>query len=754
MEEHQKPIVQVLQKHFDISNPTISGMEGYESKNYKIECTDQCYVLKIYDASVANKASIDGETHILTKLQNLKGYNFPVPIKSNSGANWIEESDTLYRLLSFVTGTFLGNIPRNKSMAHELGAFLAQMDTMTIEMYDAPTMAKQPPWDLRHFYKNEPLIKYIPNPKHRSLVTYFYLQFKEMVLPHQEELRMGIVHNDANEWNVLTCNNSISGIIDFGDMCHTWTINNLAVAITYYMMGQENPLEYAVELIEGYHALRPLDVLELDVLYYLIAARLCTSVCNSAYAKKQNPDSEYITISEESAWNLVHVWLTINPIAAQNTFRKAAGYPPLQTNALEKQLELRKQFISNSLSLSYTAPIHMVRSAFQYMYDAKGNTILDAYNNIMLVGHCHPKVVQAAQRTFARLNTNTRYVYDELQSYSEKLLSKFPDSLNKVFFVNSGSAASDLAIRLAQTHTKKRKVMVMEHGYHGNTRLGIDISHYKYGHKGGPGKRDYILEASIPKIFGAGFGSEAEATKFYVEKTHKEIQNHELEISAFIAEPIIGCGGQVPLPKDYLKNIYPKIRAQGGVCISDEVQVGFGRLGKYFWGYEMYDVVPDIVIIGKPMGNGHPMGAVITTTEIAQSFENGLEFFSSFGGNPVSCAIGEAVLDVIHEEHLDTEAQNTGSYLKGRLKELGKQYPEIADVRGEGLFLGVEIMDEKFQPDTMFAQYLKNGLRMESILIGTDGPADNVLKIKPPLYFNKENCDMLLSQIEKLLQKK
>ena len=729
-------------------------MEGYESRNYKIECEDECYVLKIYDASASSKANIDGESHILANLQNLKHYDFPAPITSNSGTLWIEENNTVYRLLTFVKGDFLGNISRNKTLARELGAFLAQMDTMTIGMYDAPTMAKQIPWDLRFFHKNEPLIKYIPNAKLRSLVAYFFLQFKEMVLPHQEELRMGIVHNDGNEWNVLTRNNSISGIIDFGDMCYTWTINELAVAITYYMMDHENPLEYAVELIKGYHAIRPLETLELDVLYYLIAARLCTSVCNSAYTKKQNPDSKYITISEESAWNLLHLWLTINPTAAKNTFRKAAGFPPVQRNALEKQLELRKQFISNSLSLSYTEPIHMVRSAFQYMYDANGNTILDAYNNIMLVGHCHPKVVQAAQRTFARLNTNTRYVYDELQSYSEKLLSKFPACLNKVFFVNSGSAASDLAIRLAQIHTKKNKVMVMEHGYHGNTRLGIDISHYKYEHKGGPGKKEYIVEAPMPKIFGAGFDSEEEATAFYVEKTEKEIQEHESEICAFIAEPIIGCGGQVPLPKDYLKNIYPKIRAQGGVCISDEVQVGFGRLGNYFWGYEMYNVVPDIVIIGKPMGNGHPMGAVITTTEIAQSFENGLEFFSSFGGNPISCAIGEAVLDVIQEESLDAEAQKTGAYLKSHLMDLGKRFPEIADVRGEGLFLGIEIMDEKLQPDTMRAQYLKNGLREQNILIGTDGPKDNVLKIKPPLYFNHENCNTFISHIEKLLRNK
>ncbi|PIB39109.1 aminotransferase class III-fold pyridoxal phosphate-dependent enzyme [Maribacter sp. 4G9] len=754
MEEWQKSIAKVLQHHFDISKPSISGMEGYESRNFKIVSQENSYVLKVYEATPSNKAEIDGESNNLMQLQELHRYDFPLPLKSKNGTYWIQENDTLYRLLTYVEGEFLGDISRSKTLAHALGVFLAEIDTITIPMYDAPTMAKQTAWDLRHFYKNEKFIAYIPDPKHRSLVEYFFMQFKEKVIPQQGRLRMGIVHNDANEWNVLTRNNSISGIIDFGDMCYTWTINELAVALTYYMMEKEDPLEYAVALIKGYHSIRPLETIELDVLYYLIAARLCTSVCNSAYAKKQNPNSAYIIVSEKPAWKLLHLWLTIHPIAANNAFRKAAGFPSIPTNTLKKELELRKKFISSSLSLSYKEPIHMVRSAFQYMYDDKGNTILDAYNNIMLVGHCHPKVVEAGQRTFARLNTNTRYVYDELQSYSEKLLSKFPDSLNKIFFVNSGSAASDLAIRLAQTHTQKNKIMVMEHGYHGNTRMGVDISHYKYEHQGGTGKKEYILEAPMPKIFGSGFDTEADACTYYAGKTQSEIEKYKSEIGAFIAEPIIGCGGQVPLPKDYLRHIYPKIRAQGGVCISDEVQVGFGRLGKYFWGYQMYDVVPDIVILGKPMGNGHPIGAVITTNEIAQSFENGLEFFSSFGGNPVSCAIGEAVLDVIQEEQLDAQAQQTGSYLKDLLVDLGKRFPELADVRGEGLFLGVEITDENNQPDKKHAQYLKNGLRNNNILIGTDGPQDNVLKIKPPLYFNRDNCNMLISQMEMLLQKK
>ena len=362
-------------------------------------------------------------------------------------------------------------------------------------------------------------------------------------------------------------------------------------------------------------------------------------------------------------------------------------------------------------------------------------------------------MVRAGQRTMAKLNTNTRYIYEELLSYTDKLLSKFPAHLNKVFLVNSGSAASDLALRIAKTHTKKNKVMVLQHGYHGNTQNAIDISHYKYNHSGGTGRKDDVIETEMPKIFGASLASEKEITEHYIALANERIQNNNGNIAAFIAEPIIGCGGQVPLPKTYLKNIYPEIRKQGGLCISDEVQVGFGRLGEYFWGYEMYDVIPDIIILGKPIGNGHPMAAVVTTEEISNSFNNGMEFFSSFGGNPVSCAIGQAVLDVLEEEELPKKAQLVGQYLKQELKTLQTQHKELADIRGEGLFLGVEVLDSDGNAGTDLAAIIKNELRSKFILISTDGPYDNVLKIKPPLYFNKENANQLVNEIDEILKK-
>lgn len=742
----------ILETSFGIINATVTPLEGYDSINFKIESDSGTHVLKKYPFSKVTNELLAAEDAVLNTLSTIETMDFPAAITSITGASTIVEGGFVHRLLSYVDGEFLGNVAHTPTLLRSLGIFLAQLDKKLYDSYHAPIAAKEIQWDLRYFKRNQKYLEYIPDAKDRSLVDYFFVQFDEHIYPIQDQLRRGIIHNDGNDWNVLTKNGKVSGIIDFGDMCHSWLVSEVAIAITYVMMGKTDPLETAAHVIEGFHSIFPLSANELDAIYYLVAARLCTSVCNSAYSKTLRPDSEYITISEKPAWALLKKWLTINPIEAATVFRKAISFPILPKKSVKEQLERRKKFFSDTLSLSYDHPIQMQRSAFQYMYDTDGNTFLDAYNNIMLAGHSHPTVTRNAQRTMARLNTNTRYIYEELLEYSERLLQRFPPQLNKVFFVNSGSAASDLAIRLAMTHTEKEKIMVLEHGYHGNTRIGIDISHYKYEHKGGPGKQQYIIETSMPKAFGSGLADDGTAGSYFAEQTENKIIQHKNAIAAFIAEPIVGCGGQVPLAKGYLKEIYPIIRAQGGICISDEVQVGFGRLGDYFWGYEMHEVVPDMVVLGKPMANGHPIGAVVTTTEIAESFANGLEFFSSFGGNPVSCAIGMAVLDVIENEQLQLHAKVTGDYLKELLRNLQQKHSQIADVRGHGLFIGVEIFDDAGKPNTKLASIIKNELRQKHILIGTDGPHDSVLKIKPPLSFTTADCKILVEAIETILR--
>jgi len=748
----------ILREQFGINAIKVERLSGLDNANYRVETQTEKYIFKTYPATQDALSMVEAENNALLFLQNegQKNIQTPIPSKNQSytAIVTINGQECICRMLSYLEGKFLVDVPHTKKLFQTFGKFLARLDLKFQQFTDYRVAARKLKWDIQYLSLSKKYLDNIPNKKDSSIVHYYFKQYEENVVPLLHELRTSVIHNDANELNVLVAQEEVSGIIDFGDMADTFLINELAIAITYACYDKENPLEWAAILIKSYHEILPLQEKELGVLYYLIAARLCISVCISANAREINGDNEYAFVSEKYAWQMLYRWLAINPIAVENCFRQVAGYPAKNTRPVEKIIAKRYEHMSSILSVSYDMPIYMKGAAFQYMYDAYGNTFLDAYNNIPQVGHCHPKVVEAGQRQMAKLNTNTRYLYDSLNEYAENLLSKFPNALNKVYFVNSGSAATDLALRMATIHTGNEKIMVLEHGYHGNTRAAIDVSYYKFNNPKGSGKKEYILVAPIPDTYRGKYTKDnGSAGKSYAEEAIKLIENSETPIGAFICEPIIGCGGQVPLAKGYLKSLYPAIRNQGGICIDDEVQVGFGRVGDHYWGYEAQEVVPDMVILGKPMANGHPMGAVVCTSEISESFEKGVEFFSSFGGNPVSCAIALTVLEVIEEENLQENAKIVGDYYKSLLRGLQTKYPCIGDVRGSGLYLGIEIVkDNSMDHDTQLAQYIKNELRNRRILISTDGPHDSVLKTKPPLRFSKDDALKTVEQIEYILK--
>jgi ethanolamine-phosphate phospho-lyase len=748
----------VLEKIYGIKNAALKNLEGYDSINIRVITEEgQKFVWKQNPDSPLDRAFLEAENLVLLKLAGDLPYNFPVPQKSISDQLLVAaehaEGKTLHRLLTFVEGDFLDRVEHTPELFNSLGTFLARMDKALLEFRHPGIEARRREWDLQHLELTLKYIRLIEDPRKRKLVEYFFLQFNEVVGPKRYSLRRSVIHSDANEQNILTENGRVSGIIDFGDMSYTPLVNEVAIAITYAMLGKDDPVTWAGYVLSAYTAVLPLEKEEIGLLYCLVAGRLCASVCNSAHTKTLKPDSEYITISEKPAWEMLEKWLTLNPIAVTAAFNRAAGFEKEETPDIDRALARRRKVISRALSVSYDEPLKMEKAAFQYMYDAAGNTCLDMYNNIAHVGHCHPKVVRAGQVHMARLNTNTRYLYDQLNDYSERLLAKFPKPLNKIFYVNSGSAAADLAIRLARTHTGRSAIMVLEHGYHGNTATGIEISAYKFESNGGPGQPEHILMAPIPDAYRGSHRGAGAGEKFAAEAADL-LQAGSQVPAAFICEPIIGCGGQVPLPDGYLKTLYPEIRAKGAVCILDEVQTGFGRLGRWFWGFEMQGVVPDIVMLGKPMGNGHPLAAVVATTEIARSFENGMEFFSSFGGNSVSCAVGLAVLDVLEEENLPQNALEIGDYLKANLNDLKKQFPVIGDVRGAGLLLGIEFVKDPdtLEPYAALAGQVKNRLKASRILVGTDGPFKNVIKIKPPLCIDKKDADIFLRALEEALR--
>jgi 4-aminobutyrate aminotransferase-like enzyme/Ser/Thr protein kinase RdoA (MazF antagonist) len=417
----------------------------------------------------------------------------------------------------------------------------------------------------------------------------------------------------------------------------------------------------------------------------------------------------------------------------------------------------RRNLLGPNLSLSYRRPLKIVRGWRQYLYDDAGRAYLDCYNNVPLVGHSHPRVVRAAKEQLGLLNTNTRYLHENVVRYAERLIALLPEPLQVAFFVNSGTEANELALRLARAFTGREDLIVLEHAYHGHTQGTIDVSPYKFFGPGGRGRKEFVHVAPLPDDYRGPYrrGDPEAGLKYasHVGEIVAEMRGHGRGLAAFLAESLPSVGGQIVFPPGYLAEAYAHVRAAGGVCIADEVQVGFGRLGTHFWGFETQEVVPDIVVLGKPIGNGFPLGAVITTRAIAEAFANGMEFFSTFGGNPVGCAVGLAVLDVLAEERLQERALRVGGHSLAGLRALEDHHPLVGDVRGSGLFLGIELVRdrERREPAGEEASYVVNRLRDRGILTGTDGPHENVLKIRPPLVVSESDVDLFVSTLDDVL---
>jgi 4-aminobutyrate aminotransferase-like enzyme/Ser/Thr protein kinase RdoA (MazF antagonist) len=418
-------------------------------------------------------------------------------------------------------------------------------------------------------------------------------------------------------------------------------------------------------------------------------------------------------------------------------------------------LAARRKFLGGSVRVSYREPLKAVRGWMQYLFDETGRRYLDAYNNVPHVGHCHPSVAAAAQRQMNVLNTNTRYLHDTVNRFAESLCATLPAPLRVCFFVNSASEGNELALRLARAFTGRRDMIVLAAAYHGHTTSLIDISPYKHDGPGGQGAPDWVHSVPLADVFRGPYkNDDPQAGSKYaglVGELIDRLGRQGRAPAGFIAESCPSVGGQIFFPRGYLPEVYRHVRRAGGVCIADEVQTGYGRIGSHFYAFEKQGAVPDIVVLGKPIGNGHPLSAVITSAEIAAAFDNGMEFFSTFGGNPVSCAVGETVLRIVQEERLMEHAALVGEKLLNGLNGFRERYPIVGDVRGSGLFLGVELVEDRqtLHPATAAADFIVNRVRELGVLIGTDGPLHNVLKIRPPMPFNNENADFLLDALDR-----
>jgi 4-aminobutyrate aminotransferase-like enzyme/Ser/Thr protein kinase RdoA (MazF antagonist) len=418
---------------------------------------------------------------------------------------------------------------------------------------------------------------------------------------------------------------------------------------------------------------------------------------------------------------------------------------------------IRKERLLPNLSISFRKPLKMVRGEGQWLVADDGRAYLDCFNNVAHLGHSHPEIVEVLAREASRLNTNTRYLHDNLVNYAEALGATLPGDLKVATFVCTGSDANDLALRMVRAKTRAEDMVVVDWAYHGHGAELIDLSPYKYKRAGGLGRKPHVWEAELPDIYRApGDWPVAEHGKRFAESVAHQVEairKAGKRPAAFIAESVPSCAGQIFFPPHYLEEAYRIIRDAGGLCIADEVQVGMGRVGSHMWAFETQGVVPDIVTMGKPIGNGHPLAALVTTPDVAKAFDNGMEYFNTFGGNPVSCAVGLKVLEIIERDRLRDNARAIGDYLLARFRDMQARHDSIGDVRGMGLFLGLDIVTDRSSKAyaTELANLVVNLAREEGVLIGTDGPYDNVVKMRPAMIFTRRDADLLCEVLDHAL---
>jgi 4-aminobutyrate aminotransferase-like enzyme/Ser/Thr protein kinase RdoA (MazF antagonist) len=447
------------------------------------------------------------------------------------------------------------------------------------------------------------------------------------------------------------------------------------------------------------------------------------------------------------------IWAELFPDAVD-----FAGLPPetltRKGRPREELLTRRREKLIRNLSISYQTPMKIVRGEGVYLYDDRGRAYLDCYNNVAHLGHANPEIVEVLTRQAATLNTNTRYLHDNIIAYAEALTATLPERLTVAAFVCSGSEANDLALRLARAHTRRQGIVSLDWAYHGHLTSLIEISPYKYKRKGGKGRPATTEEAMLPDAYRAPADwPRAEIGLRYAQSVADAAARLAAAghpPAAFIAESLPSSAGQIVLPDGYLKAAYQAARAAGAVVIADEVQIGFGRVGSHMWAFTAEGAEPDIVTMGKPIGNGHPMAAVVTTREIAESFHNGMEYFNTFGGNPVSCAVGLKVLEILERDRLREQALTLGNDLLARMARLMAKHEIIGDVRGRGLMLGIELVEDRRTkaPATSAAARLVEFCRTNGVFLGTDGPSDNVIKMRPAMVFTKPDSDFLMQVLE------
>ena len=725
-----------------------SPLESERDRNFLIESDQGAFALKF--ANPAEGADVLALQAAALDHLALVDPGLPVPRSRVTvggdpvGSASIDGIDLPLRMVTFLPGSIVEQGVSSELLRRSISTTLARMG-LALRGFFHPAAGRRLLWDLTHLLSLRSKLHYVPAAQ-RPVIEKWFDTFQDKVAPRLPHLRAQIIHNDFNPDNMLIDPEDpdrVSGIIDFGDMVHAPLIIDLAVAAGYQILGREDPVEIIAGMAAAYHAVSPLEPDELDVLPNLVVSRLVQSLVIGEWRAQLHPDNtEYILAYSDIMWDALQRITALDMEAVVDAVRRSCGMPGVLAPSrgdLASLLERRRLRLGSGMRLSYSQPLHAVAGEGVWLIDSEGHRHLDAYNNVPHVGHSHPTVTAAIARQSATLNTNTRYLVEEVLDYADRLVELFPDDLNVVMFTNSGSEANDLAWRMARTVTGREGMIVTRHAYHGSTALTMATSPEEIGHGT---LEPWVATVPAPDHRVSLDGSIEQAVQ------HLGDNGHQPAAVAF--DTVFSSDGIFEPPDGYFRSAAELVRESGGLFIADEVQAGFGRVGTRLWGFADHDFVPDIVTLGKPMGNGHPIAAVVTTPAIAEEFTRLGYFFSTFAGNPVSTAAAMAVLDVMETEDLPERAERVGSYLRTGLSQLATDHPAISDVRGPGLFTGVEL-SAGGEPDPERARLVVNEMRLRRILIGRTGLHGNVLKIRPPLAFDESHADRLTETLGEVL---
>ncbi|WP_339671940.1 aminotransferase class III-fold pyridoxal phosphate-dependent enzyme [Dasania marina] len=759
-------IKRIALQHFKVQGE-FKRLPSERDQSYRLTADNGTqYIFKVSNAQDA-PADIDFQTQALLHIAQ-QNDALPVPrilptVNAEPCAIVAGQGDDQHvvRLLSFLPGIMIGERAELNTtvLRRNVGATVARLGH-ALRGFFHPNARNSHPWDMMNFMVYREHTHHITNPEIRSLVEAVFDRANSL-MPKLTALRHQVVHQDAHSGNLLINPEQpdhVAGIIDFGDMLYGPLMMELVVACDLMMHRVADPVGDMCDIVAGFDSEFELEEQELDLLYDMIMVRNAITLAVSAWRAAMSPDEPPYVDDIDLYETLITRLHTIGRAEITARFRKACCFPVYSpaigeyqepNPQAETQLKTKRKELLGDPWHFYQQPLHFERARGPWLYEVNGKAYLDLYNNVPQVGHCHPHVARAIGRQAKVLNTNTRYMYQSVLDYAERLVALTPDHIDACIFVNSGSEANDLAVQISRVITGERGAIIVEDAYHGVTDATMDLSPCE-------GRRpDYVAYLGVPCPYRGPHAGKPDMAELYAQDADKaiaQLDQRGFKPSYFMVDTAYCSSGVVDVPEGYLAKVEAKVRAAGGLIIADEVQAGFGRLGQ-MWGHEAHGMKADMITMGKPVGNGHPLGVLMLNKKVLAQFMQTTELFSTFGGNAVSCAAGMAVLDVIENENLIANANSTGDYLRAQLRKLAETQPLIGDVRGRGMLASVEFVTDRISkaPATEQTGQLLELMREQQVLIGSSGPLKNSLKLRPSLVFQPEHVDIFIAALDNCL---